>query len=72
MTDVREWYDWRGNTFTAPADARTCYDTTGKWRTHLLLVPRTTSTMQALTRCGRRAGPIPGGGEADCPDCVEA
>lgn len=68
----REWFDWRGETFTAPADATTCFDSTGEWRTHRLFGTSATTTMQAITRCGRRAGRIPGGPTVDCPDCSPA
>jgi len=68
----RTWLDHRGNTFLAPADATTCYDSTGKWRTHKLFDPRDSPALfQAITHCGRRAGAIPGNAEVDCPDCLE-
>lgn len=66
----RTWYDHAGQAFTAPADAKTCYDTTGAWRTHRLFAPDNPNMLQAITRCGRRAGAIPGGAEVDCPECL--
>jgi len=69
--ETRQLYDWRGNLLTVPADATTCHDGTGPWRTHALFLSRSGGTHQALTKCGRRAGPIPGGSTVDCPECLE-
>jgi len=66
--ETRDWYDIR---FQAPADARTCFDGTGRWRTHYLFAPDNLAMLQAITYCGHRAGAIPGGSTVDCPDCLE-
>lgn len=68
---TRELYDHRGDIITVPANARTCFDTTGKWRTHRLFIGDSGHTHQALTHCGLRAGAIPGDETVDCPKCLD-
>jgi hypothetical protein len=67
---MKKYYDYEGNIILAPDDARTCYDGTGKWRTHRLFASDSSTTHQALTLCGRRAGAIPGGSDINCPECI--
>lgn len=38
---------------------------------HALFTDGTGALVQALTKCGRRTGEIPGHGEVDCPECIE-
>jgi len=68
----RTWYDHRGEVFAAPVGATTCYDSTGPWRTHRLFGPHAPTLHQAMTWCGRRAGPIPGSEVVDCPVCLSS
>lgn len=73
----RRWYDYKGETVERPADTPL---TAWNWydqRTHAIWPDGHGSLAQVLTRCGKRACPaarneIPGRGEVDCPECIEA
>jgi hypothetical protein len=72
MSDEQEWLDHEGEIVTAPqSDRPTAY----RWddqHNHWVMRPASGQLAQALTLCGKRALEMPGRGEVDCPDCIEA
>lgn len=76
MEQQREyrWFDHNGNVVSAPAtDTR---PTAYRWddqRTHWMFgEPSEVPRFQALTLCGKRALEVPGRGEVDCSECIDA
>jgi hypothetical protein len=69
---LTQWLNHKGEIMTAPySDKPTAY----RWddqRTHRISNPPSGQLVQAVTRCGKRALEIPGRGEVDCPECIEA
>jgi len=73
--DVWRWFDHNGDVIAAPATAAeraTAY----RWddrRTHWVFgAPSAVAQAQAITLCGKRALEVPGRGDVDCPECIEA
>ncbi len=67
---IRTWILHNGEIFVAPADARTCHDATGKPLVHYLWIPQDAPILLPHTRCGQRAGAIPGDRDVNCADCL--
>jgi hypothetical protein len=71
---IARWFDHEGEIVEAPwVDGRqTAYLWTDA-RTHVVFGEQSeTAWHQALTLCGKRALEIPGHGDVDCPECLEA
>jgi hypothetical protein len=70
--ETMTWFDHEGNPLTAPATTRP----TGFGRfdrmTHRIMKPSPGQTVQAVSWCGRRVHEVPGRGDVDCPECLEA
>lgn len=67
---TRDWYDYAGRKFTAPASARTTFGIYDRLN-HYLFAADNPNMLSPQTWCGHRAGEIPGRGPVDCPACLE-
>lgn len=72
--DVYRWFDHRGNVIEAPATPGrpTAYGTYDQLNHWMFGQPSSTARFQAMTLCGKRAHEVPGRGDVDCPECIEA
>ncbi len=75
-TEVLRWFDHQGNIIEAsapPDGARPTAYRGDDQRTHYMFGRATSTPMfQAMTLCGKRALEVPGRGEVNCTECIEA
>lgn len=71
---VAQWFDHHGEIVEAlwMEGRQTAYRWDDQW-THAVFGPQAeVAQIQALTLCGKRALEVPGHGDIDCPECLEA